>query len=643
MRKKKCHSGLRWPASGAVLCVIQHQNTATTGIMMATMALTAMVDVASPNGTDNKDKPSTQLSLATIVSVEHPSETTTNETSAMQISATPDHINTYNTFTSVGSCPPETIIAPAPESISSPIGQLVSPAVISSSISEVKDSTAISAATTPDAPSVKKKGGRPRKQPAKKQSSTRPSGSDGKNKATSGKRSRKKSSERSGKKKATADTGVLNSSSTTSAPRKKQKKFNNVKVVDGVESILVELSSPQNIEAFEIHVPLRHFLWEDAGVCDENNTTEDNNIKKGEKLYKEVGPWEWTDDEQVVFQHVERIHVHNDIETVKERVTQARIDGTPIVLVGHKGWPRFSSRWLRKRQEQKGVQEQDEINPTDQREEEEKTNPLHLDLSSGDFEVDIERMSADIGDEMVPTIRKNYDEFNPIDKEISVSDFLKHHWSSVPTPGEDKLSSALSSSEMPTQARSSEVQGKPSTTESDSKKVKNGLLYLHQWQFPNSKTALAKLCHGYAGTNGIRRPREDGCEPLPYDILGEDLLAHWLDKEINPYQYIFMGGTETSSKLHADLGGLEIFIAPLVGEKECVLVHRDDGDRSLHGLSVPHPVDHNVNLHKFPSFRFARIWKTIVGPGEILLMPQGTYHQCRNITPCLSYSRYVGC
>lgn len=37
----------------------------------------------------------------------------------------------------------------------------------------------------------------------------------------------------------------------------------------------------------------------------------------------------------------------------------------------------------------------------------------------------------------------------------------------------------------------------------------------------------------------------------------------------------------------------------------------------------------------------ARVYKSIIKPGEILLMPQGTFHQCRNVTPCLSYSRFI--
>ena len=89
------------------------------------------------------------------------------------------------------------------------------------------------------------------------------------------------------------------------------------------------------------------------------------------------------------------------------------------------------------------------------------------------------------------------------------------------------------------------------------------------------------------------------------------------------------------SKLHNDPGGLDILIAPIVGEKECILVHRDD--RGL--LYDLKPSLEQVDLHKFPMTAFARMWKTVVKPGEILLMPYDTFHQCRNVTKCLSYHR----
>ena len=97
-----------------------------------------------------------------------------------------------------------------------------------------------------------------------------------------------------------------------------------------------------------------------------------------------------------------------------------------------------------------------------------------------------------------------------------------------------------------------------------------------------------------------------------------------------------MGSSGTFSRLHADNGGLVITIAPIVGRKECVLVHRDDHHCLYHGEADVNSPD----LHRFPLLANARIWKTTVCPGEILLMPEGTFHQCRNETDCLSYSRF---
>ena len=54
--------------------------------------------------------------------------------------------------------------------------------------------------------------------------------------------------------------------------------------------------------------------------------------------------WKWSDADHVIFREVERINV-NDPNAAKA-VTQARIIGTPVVLVGHVGWANFAKRWL---------------------------------------------------------------------------------------------------------------------------------------------------------------------------------------------------------------------------------------------------------------------------------------------------------
>lgn len=244
--------------------------------------------------------------------------------------------------------------------------------------------------------------------------------------------------------------------------------------------------------------------------------------------------------------------------------------------------------------------------------EEEGENDLLLDLSKP-YELDVTKMIEDIGMEDVPVVRRNYNESKPIHGEIPAGKFLKSCW--PPTSTESAAQVTCNA-----QSRGAK-EGAVSSSSTHPK------LYLHQWQFPLSDTAGRKLCHQNT--------------PLPHDILGEDLLRHWLDlpqcKSDSPLQYLFMGREETLSKLHRDNGGLAISIAPIVGEKECVLVHRSDGSNCLYHLEAKLE---DVDLHAYPLLSQARIWKTVVKPGEILLMPQGTYHQCRNVTPCLSYSRF---
>ena len=274
-------------------------------------------------------------------------------------------------------------------------------------------------------------------------------------------------------------------------------------------------------------------------------------------------------DDELAYLDIERIDVFDS--DAARRVKEARINGIPIVLVGHHGWAQFAVRWL------KNPMSSEPLNCEDK-----------LDLSKS-YEIDVGKMIEDIGDEPVPVLKKNYNEYKPIQDKISVSAFLKNCW---PSPG----------SSVPV----------------------NKNLYLHQWQFPLSDTAFGKLCG------------QGKSFPLPNDILGEDLLKLWLDNKENPYQYIFMGMDRTMSKLHKDNGGMDISIAPIVGEKQCVLVHRSDGETCLYNLDAKLE---DVNLNKYPMMRFARVWKTTIRPGEILWMPQGTYHQCCNTTPCLSYSR----
>ncbi len=383
---------------------------------------------------------------------------------------------------------------------------------------------------------------------------------------------------------------------------------------------------------------------------------------KSTKIFVEDETWEWNDAAQIKFRKVQRISVHDP--SARELVTEARINGVPVVLIDHVGWANFALRWLRRKEnntettepqagqsgnskkENKtredgecGKEQSTKSNNTipnkilgEVKSDNNKTMDKNgkqgerkvmndevmkstlnkrdnqgpgneqtelLDLSDPSWCLDIDAMSTDIGDEVVPVVRKNYKESKPISGTIPAVKFFEDGWKG------QELESSVSSC---------------------SKRHKS-LLYLHQWQFPLSTNASKKLCHQNT--------------PLPNNILGEDLLKYWLDrvKLDSPLQYLFMGKADTMSKIHKDNGGLAISIAPITGEKECVLVHRDDGHACLYNNQAALDRD-RVDLNAYPLLPYARIWRTTIKPGEILLMPHGTYHQCRNVTPCLSYSRF---
>eukprot|EP00937_MAST-01D_sp_MAST-1D-sp2_P002218 g2218.t1 len=202
--------------------------------------------------------------------------------------------------------------------------------------------------------------------------------------------------------------------------------------------------------------------------------------------------------------------------------------------------------------------------------------------AGGGAGLDAEQFLHDVGaDTEVPIVRPGYDEKQPVKEHLCVRQFMDEYW-----------------------------------CEND-----RGA-YLHQWQFAICPRAE------------VRRALCGRSAPLP--CLGHNLLKHWIDlcRGDNPLQYLFMGPAHTYSKLHRDNGGCAILIAPVTGRKEVILVHRDD---TVHLYDLAVDVS-SPDLHRFPSLAFARVWRQTVEPGQILLMPAGTYHACRNLDPCLSYS-----
>ena len=168
-------------------------------------------------------------------------------------------------------------------------------------------------------------------------------------------------------------------------------------------------------------------------------------------------------------------------------VTDARINGIPVVLIDHVGWAGFAARWLRRKDTASMIGDcvsEEEKKFEGDMEGADSIDGRRRDLSDPSLYLDVEAMAEDIGEQEVPVIKKSYDDTDPIAGKIPLALFLQKSW--------------------------------PSRT---SKTAHNQTLYLHQWQFPLNEVAGKKLCHQ--------------SQPLPNSIFGEDLHKYWLDRVPN--------------------------------------------------------------------------------------------------------------
>jgi hypothetical protein len=118
--------------------------------------------------------------------------------------------------------------------------------------------------------------------------------------------------------------------------------------------------------------------------------------------------WDWTDAGQIQYRDIERIHVHDP--HARQKVTDARLNGVPVCITGHCGWAQFTQCWLC------------QLNNDNNHHSNNHENTELLDLSQP-HEVDVAKMIADVGTELVPVIRKNYEEENPIHAQMTIETF----------------------------------------------------------------------------------------------------------------------------------------------------------------------------------------------------------------------------
>ena len=298
----------------------------------------------------------------------------------------------------------------------------------------------------------------------------------------------------------------------------------------------------------------------DANANANSDTSHDASSGSGERVTPSPPPADTHPQSQLDMMPVLRIDLKDASAATDLR--NARLSGVPTVLVGMEGWASFAEKWVRPKvatttdghgaacvagsestvgggttanpdfvRKQVGDVDEDEPviissatafpAPGDETslgssslggKARSKTHEAESEKAGAELEdeleLDVEALVADIGDELVPVVKRDYDVTHPIHTHISVRDFVREGWCNQDV-----------------------------TTAGGANRSK---LYMHQWQFPLSDSAAAKLCH---------RSR-------PITALGDDLTAYWLDRcrGDSPFQYIFLGYKDTYTKLHRDNG-----------------------------------------------------------------------------------------
>tara|TARA_R110002049_G_scaffold28018_1_gene96261 strand:+ start:331826 stop:332707 length:882 start_codon:yes stop_codon:yes gene_type:complete len=105
---------------------------------------------------------------------------------------------------------------------------------------------------------------------------------------------------------------------------------------------------------------------------------------------------------------------------------------------------------------------------------------------------------------------------------------------------------------------------------------------------------------------------------------------------------LFFGGMDSYTFMHYDIDMANIFHFHFEGEKECILFPQSETKNLYkvpHSLITHESIDFsNPDFEKWPSLKSATGYRTHLGHGEVLYMPEGYWHYMKYISPGFSMS-----
>jgi len=105
---------------------------------------------------------------------------------------------------------------------------------------------------------------------------------------------------------------------------------------------------------------------------------------------------------------------------------------------------------------------------------------------------------------------------------------------------------------------------------------------------------------------------------------------------------LFFGGMDSHTFMHFDIDLANIFHFHFEGKKECILFPQTENKflyKVPHSLITHESINFsNPNLDEWPALQYARGFRTQLGHGDVLYIPEGFWHYMKYITPGFSMS-----
>ena len=110
---------------------------------------------------------------------------------------------------------------------------------------------------------------------------------------------------------------------------------------------------------------------------------------------------------------------------------------------------------------------------------------------------------------------------------------------------------------------------------------------------------------------------------------------HALPSEMQPrLSWCYIGPSGSGSPMHQDVMGTSAFNVVITGRKAWVFFEPDE-DVAMYGGRVD---AFNPDLKTFPNYAFAKGWKCIQEPGDVVFTPSNWWHQVNNEVGGISYT-----